>query len=100
MLGTSFALNTARRARRASARDLVDLVDHDERVRGLRGLEALDRLARHGAHVRAPVALDLRHVGQTAHLKCKERDIYISGKRIYICIYMCILARVYVTEKR
>ena len=36
-------------------------------IEPLRGLEALDGLAGHGPHVGSSVALDLRHVAQTAH---------------------------------
>jgi hypothetical protein len=41
---------------RRTAAELVDLVDEHERVAGARQLQALNHLARHGAHVRAPVA--------------------------------------------
>mmetsp|Transcript_11480 Transcript_11480/g.34080 ORF Transcript_11480/g.34080 Transcript_11480/m.34080 type:complete len:824 (+) Transcript_11480:877-3348(+) len=55
------------RVPREAAPELVNLVDHDHRVGCGGGLEALDELARHGAHVGAAVALNLRHIVQAAH---------------------------------
>mmetsp|Transcript_8158 Transcript_8158/g.24427 ORF Transcript_8158/g.24427 Transcript_8158/m.24427 type:complete len:399 (-) Transcript_8158:156-1352(-) len=59
-------------ARAAAPAQLVHLVDEDDRVRDLRRLEALHGLARHGAHVRPPVALDLRDVAEAAHGEAVE----------------------------
>mmetsp|Transcript_76392 Transcript_76392/g.206414 ORF Transcript_76392/g.206414 Transcript_76392/m.206414 type:complete len:305 (+) Transcript_76392:948-1862(+) len=54
------------------ATQLVDLVDQHHRVRALGDLQALDELPGHGAHVRAPVAAQLRHVVQASHGEAEE----------------------------
>ena len=48
-------------------RDLVHFVDQDQRVVHVRLLQAVDQLARHGAHICAAVAFDLRDVIRSAH---------------------------------
>mmetsp|Transcript_28790 Transcript_28790/g.73373 ORF Transcript_28790/g.73373 Transcript_28790/m.73373 type:complete len:463 (+) Transcript_28790:906-2294(+) len=79
LLGVQQLQQRGRGVARVAAPQLVDLVDQHQRVGGLRVLEALHHLAGHGAHVRAPVALDLGHVVQAAHAEAVVRTLERVG---------------------
>ena len=61
---------------------LVDLVDHQHRILHLHAAQRLDEQARHRAHVRAPMAADLRLVAHAADRDAVELAPDRRGDRL------------------